>query len=172
MFQRSRGCFGDCFGQSGGPAVRHDHSARPRRVRGANNGAQIVRIFHAVQDDQQSRIGQHLIQLRITVRGAKRHHALMRRAIGCPIQRLARFKAQRDRAFPRQIDDFLQPGSAGAARDQHAIERAARAQSLANRMNSGDHVASTGLRVIRLARAIFSGLNFGRSIAGWMFRSL
>ena len=80
-----------------GSAIRHNNSIRPGCVRGANNGAKIVRILYAIQDNQQLRPGQHLIQLHIMVRSAKCHHALMGGTVGCAIQRLARLKTQRDR---------------------------------------------------------------------------
>ena len=66
-------------------------------------------------------------------------------------------------------------GAPGAARDQHAIERAAGAQCLANRMDSGNHVAP-GWRLSWLCepRSLaghFTGLRFGLD-CWWMFRSL
>jgi hypothetical protein len=78
----------------------------------------------------------------------------MRRSMTRPVQSLARFETQRHGALAREINDLLQAGSAGAARDQDAIQRPARAQSFPNGMNAGQN-ARGRLSGMRSQRTLF-----------------
>src|SRR5580704_8180157 len=60
--------------------------------------------------------------------------------IGQAIELAAVFKADRDVAGASQLDDFFDPSILSAARDENAIERAARVQSLADSVDAGELV--------------------------------
>src|SRR6267154_2075225 len=94
----------------------------------SHDGAQIVRIFHAIQYHQQLRAFQHLVELGITLRGAKSHDALMRGAIRSAIERIARFKAHRHGMLASQIHNLLYPRTACATSNQDPVERSSSAK--------------------------------------------
>ena len=75
-----------------------------RRAGRADQCPKIVHILHAIEDQQQCLLGQlcqHILQLRVAVAGQQRHHALMVRAVGQPVQRGRLLKAHRDALPPR-----------------------------------------------------------------------
>jgi hypothetical protein len=160
VFKRARGRLGNRFCQSRGSPLGYEHRVDSHGLCGANDGAEIVRIFHAIEHNQQLRARDRLVEIRVPVNGAKRNDALMlHRAGGGAIQGLAGLKAQRDRALTRQVNDFLQTIASGAACDQHPIEGAPGAQCFANRMDSG-HDLGGWSGVARLDRRRLSGLMF------------
>ena len=55
MFERAGGRLGDGFVQSGRAPLGDQNCGSARGMRRAHNRAQIVRIFHAVEQDQQFR---------------------------------------------------------------------------------------------------------------------
>jgi len=106
---------------------------------GADDGAKVVWIFDTIEDDEQARIilGGDRVQVHIFVRGAERHDALVSNSLGGAIEGLARLEAHRHLQSTAQIDDLLNAGVGAAFRNQDLVERALRAESLADRMNAG-----------------------------------
>ena len=102
----------------------------------ANDGAQIVRVLDAVQDDVQSAGRRRLVDRRILLRRAERHYTLMVRSVRRAVQAVARLHAHRNAAFPAQRQQFLQACAAGALGDQHTVQRPPGQQRLPNRMDS------------------------------------
>jgi len=56
MLERTGRGFGDRFGEPRGPALGNQDSRCACCVRGTDDGAQVVRIFHAVEDDEEGRV--------------------------------------------------------------------------------------------------------------------
>ena len=98
-------------------------------MRGANNRAQIVRIFHAIQHHDQRGMRGDIFQLRILLFRAQRNDSLVGFHARQTVHRGAIFEANRRAGAARQIDDFLHASAPQSARDEHAFERALRAQS-------------------------------------------
>ena len=151
--------FADYVRDAGRAPFRNDHRARAGRVRRADDGAEIVRIFHAIEHDHELRRGGG-VEIGVLAGRAHGNHALMRGTAGQPIQRSARLEPHRHRGAPRQVDDLLQARSAGALRHQDAVERMLRPQRFRYRMNAAEnrHQASGSMfspllnRLVKLAR--------------------
>ena len=126
---------GDDVRDAGGTALGHDDRSGAGRMRGAHDGAQVVRIFHAVEHHEHLAIG-HGIQVGVLARRAQGDHALMGRGTRQAVQRRARFEAHGNLGLARQVDDLLQARAAGALRDQDALQRIAGAQGFGDRMNA------------------------------------
>src|ERR1035437_963900 len=138
VFERAGRGLGHHVGDAGRAPFRNHHRARARGVGRPDDGAQVVRIFDAVEHHQHFAWG-HAVEVGIPPSGAHGHHALVRRGAGQAVERRARLKAHGYRSAPRQIDDFLQPRAAGALRYQQALERVLRPQSLRHRMNAAQY---------------------------------
>jgi hypothetical protein len=63
----------------------------------------------------------------------------MRRAIGSTVQRIARLEAHWHGMLARQIHNFLNPWTTGAAGDQNAVECPACAKRFSYRMDTGQN---------------------------------
>lgn len=145
MLERTGGSLGDGLGNSGRAALGRQYRGCPRGVRGPNDRAQVVGIFHAIENNQQLGAARHFVKRRVALRGGHDDHALVGRATRDPIERGARLKAQRNRTLARQIDNFLELNSARAACDQQTVKRASSLERFENRMNAGqDRRAALG----------------------------
>jgi hypothetical protein len=98
-----------------------------------------VGVLHTVEDNEQIGGGDDFLQFGVGLGRAQRDHSLMGFDAGDAIQSAALFKAQRSAGGPRQIDDFLEAMSAGATRDENAIEGAFGAQRFDHGMNSDEN---------------------------------
>ena len=136
MFESAGGSFGHRLRKSGRAPFGNKNGVRSRGVSGPHDRTQIMRIFHAVEQDDQLCIGDAGFIIGISVGRAQRDHALMRGACGNTIQRFTRFEAYNDVAAAAELHDFLQARAAGAARDQHAIDSAAGGERFSYRMDA------------------------------------
>src|SRR5258708_2897177 len=141
MFECARGglCYG--FGESGGTPIGNQDRRRASGMRRSHDRAQVVWIFHAIQYHQQLRPFQYLVELGITLRGAKSHDALMRGAIRSAIERIARFEADRHGMLAGEIHNLLYPWTACAPGDQYPVERSSGAKGFAYGMNTGQNAS-------------------------------
>ena len=80
MFERAGRGLGHHVGQSRRAALRDDDGVGAGGMRGANDGAQIVRILDAIEEHEQARAARDVLEAAIFLRRAQRHHALMRGA--------------------------------------------------------------------------------------------
>lgn len=126
MFQRAGSRFRDRLGKPGRAAIGNHNRRSARGMRGANDGAQIVRIFHAIQHHQQLRVDRNFIQLSVALGRAERQHSLVRGAIRSPVERLSGLKPHRHRLLSRQIDDLLQARTTRPASNQNPIKTSPR----------------------------------------------
>ena len=152
VLQRARGRLGHGFGEAGGAPLRNQDGRCARGMRGPDDGAKIVRIFHAIQKHQQLRAGKNVVKVRVVAGGAKCNHALMGHTAAGAIQSVARLKSYGYVTIAAKIDDLLEARPACAAGDQHAVDRALRLERFAHRMNTGDSLggASRILSVVAI----------------------
>src|SRR3954470_261644 len=66
----------------------------------------------------------------------------MRRRAGQPVQRRTRLEAQWNGTLTREVNDLLEPRSAGAFGNQHTLQRTARTQSFGDRVDSRQNHSS------------------------------
>src|ERR1019366_304910 len=138
VLQSARRGLGHHVGDARRAPLRNHHRARARRVGRADDGAQVVGIFDAVEHHQHFARG-HGVEVGIPLSGAHGHHALVRRGAGHAVERRARLKAHGYGSAPRQIDDFLQSRPAGTLCHQQALQRVPGPQSLRHRMNAAQY---------------------------------
>jgi len=129
MFKRPGRGFGHGFGESGGAAFRHYDRARSGRVRGANDGAEVMRIFHAIEHNDQRRMRGYVFEFRVLLFRAERDDALMGFDARETVHRAAIFKADRRASVAGEIDDFLHATAGQSARHEDAFEGALCAES-------------------------------------------
>lgn len=129
--------FGHGFGQPRRAALGHDHGGGSGGVGGAHDGAQVVRVLDAVQDNDEPRALQDVLQFAVLDGGSQSEDTLVRADARQPVQGLAGLEANRDAALARHPDQFVDPSSGGAAGDDEAVEGPARAQRFTHRVNSG-----------------------------------
>src|SRR5258707_4856841 len=116
---------------------------RARRQRRANNSAQIVRILHAIQQNNQSRLlrifvraRNNIFQRRRRPRRSDRHHALMVARARAAIHLRTILKSYRHAVAPRELHNLVDARVLPPFCDQHMFERTPRFQRLAHRVNA------------------------------------
>jgi hypothetical protein len=125
IFQSAGGGFGDSFRQARGAAFGDYHRTGARGVGGANDCAQIVRIFDAIEYDDEPGVDGGFVEIGILGGGPESDDALMNDATSDALQRSAVFKADGGFGATGKIDDLLNARPAGAFRDEDAIEGSA-----------------------------------------------
>lgn len=149
VFERARGGFGDGLGESGGAAFGHDYGGSARGMRGADDGSQIVRIFHSVEYDEELRVVEDGVDAGVLVGGCKRDQSLMVSVGAGAVERVFRLKPDGDGAVAAEVDDFLDAGSAGAFGDQDAIKRASGEEGFADGVDARESLRAGRRGVLR-----------------------
>ena len=88
---------------------------------GTDNGAEIVRVFNAVEDDDEFRGGGDFVKRGVFFFGAEGDDSLMRFDAGETVERAAVFKSDGRARGAGEVDDFLQTLASGAAGDEDAL---------------------------------------------------
>lgn len=136
MFEGARGGFGDGLGKSRGAAFGDDYSVGAGGMGGADNCPEIVRIFDAIEDDEEFGGGRDVVQIGVLLFGAERDDSLMRFHAGETIERAAVLKPYGGVSGAGEIDDFLQAVASGTAGDEDAFEGTPGAQGFDDGVNS------------------------------------
>ena len=134
--ERSRRGFGDNIGQWGRAAFGNHHGRGSGGVRGADDRAEIMRVFDSIEDDVQSARGGGFLERHVFFNGSERDHALMRGGAGSAVERFPRLETQRNPALAAQIDQLLQARTTRTFGDQNAIDGPARPQRFPHGMDS------------------------------------
>jgi DNA-binding transcriptional MerR regulator len=134
--QRAGGSTRDSFRKPDGATFRNHDGGCARSMRGANDGAEIVGVLDAVEDDMKTAFGGGFIEGRVFFSGAEGDHALMSDARGGAIELIARFESHRNLAFAAEVDDFLNSRCGRAPGDHDIVEGAPGPESLADGMDS------------------------------------
>ena len=149
MLRGPGGSFDHGARQPDGAAFGNDDAVGAGAVGGANQRAQVVRVFHAVEHDQEAVLAVALLQQRVHVgillAAGDGDDALVGVGVGGAVKLLARQEADLHAAGAAVVDQALHPLVMALAGDAHVIKAArARLQRLADRMNAvdDDHVSS------------------------------
>src|ERR1019366_3741317 len=133
--------------QSSGATLRDDDAVRAGCVGSANERAQVVRIFHAIEHNQETVLTVALLEQGVNVRvlfaAGDRYNALMSVGVGGAIELLARQEAHLHTAGAAVVNQALHPLVMPLACNADVFKAArARFQRLANRMDTvdDDHV--------------------------------
>src|SRR5579859_2295999 len=142
MRQRSRRRSRHRVRQSRRAPLRNYHAMCPRRQRRPNHRAQIVRVLHPIQQNNQSCLLRILVRIRNNIferhRGARRsyrHHALMVASARAAIDLRTIFKSYWHTVAPRELHNFFDARVLPPFRDQHMFEWPPRFERFAYRMN-------------------------------------
>ena len=161
MLGRSRRSLHRGARQSRGAPLGNDDAVGAGAIGGANERAQVVRVFHAVEHDQEAVLAVALFEQRVHVgvllAAGDGDDALMGVGVGGAIELLARQEADLHSAGAAVVNQALHPLIMPLARDADVLEAArARLQRLADRMNAvdDDHVSSVYDRKSRQLSAV------------------
>lgn len=138
MFDGAGGSLGDGFGEAGGAAFGDENGIGAGGVGGADDGAEVVRIFDAIEQDEALGVGQDVFFGRVLLGRAEGDDALMGGALHDAVNGFAGFKTHGDLGLAAKIDDFLELCAAGAFGDQDTVEGAAGTEGLADGMDSSN----------------------------------
>jgi hypothetical protein len=122
VFEGSSGGFGYGFGEPGGAAFGDDDSAGSGGIGGADDGAEIVRILHTVEDDEHASTGGDVVERGVGVSGSEGDDTLVDRAGGEAVECVTRLESDWDTGFAAGIDDVLDAGAAGSSGDNHPVQ--------------------------------------------------
>ena len=107
MFKGTRSGLGYGLRESGGTPFGNDNSVRAGGVGCADDRAEIVRIFDAVEDNEQFGRGRDIPQVRVLLLATERDNALMRFHPRETVERAAFFKSYGRAGGAGEIDDLL-----------------------------------------------------------------
>ena len=130
MRERAGRRFPDRLRESGSPPLRNEYRLSARGVGGADNSAQVVRIFDPIEQHDELCAHDNVRVRGISMRRSDGHDALVRGAIRHAVQSLARLEPHRDLAAAAKIDDRLHARTARSPRNQNAIDRPSRRDRL------------------------------------------
>src|SRR4029077_8191407 len=99
------------------------YSIGARGKRGADDCAQVVGIFDAVEQHNQVRVLDGLLISGIAMGRPDGDNPLVRGAVCDAIQSFTRLEPHRNIALAAELDDLRESWAPGPAGDQHAIER-------------------------------------------------
>ena len=138
---------GDCVGEASGAALGRDDSVGAGGECGANDSAEVVGIFYAIQQNDEADLAFSLIGAGENIfdggggaRCGDGDYALMLASVGKSIKLAAIFKAHGNAAFARELDDFFDAGVLATFGDDDAVEGAACFEGFANRVNAGEPI--------------------------------
>ena len=132
--------------QARSAAFRDHDAARAGCQGGANNGSQVLWIFHAVQQHEQSRRRrwatriQKILERDARFRRKQRDDALVLARTRGAIDLRALFESYGDAIATRQPNDFLEPVTMPASGNQHGSHRSSSGQRLAHGVNTRQFV--------------------------------
>src|SRR5579883_2028688 len=89
----------DDFGESGGAAFRDDDCRGSSSMRGADDRAEIVRIFHAIENHVEPAGGRGPVEARILSCGSQGDDALMVGSAGSAVEMFTSFESDGDFLF-------------------------------------------------------------------------
>jgi hypothetical protein len=122
VFQRACRGLRNCFGEPGCAAFRDDDRTCARGICGTDDGAEIMRVFDAIEHDHEPGIDGGLIEIGILRGGSHGDDSLVDLAAGDALQGTAIFKADGRFGATGEVDDLLYTGTTGTLCDEDAIE--------------------------------------------------
>lgn len=135
MFEGTGGGFRNGFGDANGTAFRDDQRTCANCRGSAEDGTEIVRIFDAIEDDNQFVI-KDVVEILVFLFGPEGENALMTGgAAGVAVERFSRFKAEGHLALAAEINDLLNSWAAGTLCNQHSVKGTSHGERLLHGMN-------------------------------------
>ena len=131
-------------GQSSRAAFRDDDPIRARAIGGSNQRSQIMRVFNAVENDQEAVVAMPLLQQRIDVgvllAAGNGDDALVRVRIGYAVKLFTRQETHRHSTGATIVNEPLHPLIVPLACDADVLEASrARLECFTHRMNAVDN---------------------------------
>ncbi len=112
VFAGSRRGFRDCPGNGRGATLWNDHAVGAGSIGGSQDRAQIMRIFHTVEHDDEgipSALGaDHIVEIAVLLGRRDGYHSLMRRVAGHAVEFHASEKTHRHAQLAAVFDHALQ----------------------------------------------------------------
>src|SRR5579875_1917368 len=146
---RARRDFARRRGHAGGAPLRNDDGIGPGAFRSTDDGPEVVRIGHVIEDDEEGgrpTLAQHVVQLRVRERLDERHHALMR-LIRKPLEEPRVVEMRRDAALASEREYPPEDVVAAAlAKDVHLVHGLAAFDGRRDRVDSVEILALATMR--------------------------
>jgi hypothetical protein len=115
--------------------------------RGPHNGAEVVRIFYSIEQNDEADLTFSLIGARENIfdrgggaRGGDSDYTLVLACVREAIKLAAIFEADGNTALAGELDDFFDASVLATLGDDDAVEGAACFESFANRVNAGEPI--------------------------------
>ena len=136
MGECARRGLGSDFGDRGGAAVGQQDRVGTGGMGRADDGAQIVGIFDAVEQDEKLSGGRKLRELGVTLAGGESDDALVGSGFAGAVESLPRLIAHGDIGLFGEVDDELDLGAAGTFGDEDSFDGLTGAERLGDGMDS------------------------------------
>ena len=147
MGERSGGSAGNGFGEPSGAAFGSDDAMRAGGESGANDGPKVVRIFDAIEENNEADLAfivigtsEDIFERGRSAGSGEGDYALMIAGIGKAIELAAFFEAHRNAVLLGELNDFFDARILTAFGDHDAVEGAACFEGFADGMNAGETV--------------------------------
>ena len=164
MRESSGGGASDRVGESGGAAFGDDDAVCSGGERGANDGAEVVGVFDAVEKDDETTLaiggvggGENVFECGGSAGGGDSDDALMIAGVGKAIELSAVFEADGDAALARELHDFFDAGVLPAFGDEDAVEGVAGFEGFADGVDAGETVHGKQSTVFSRQLTVFGG---------------
>ena len=129
MRQRTCGSARDRVGEASGAALGNDDAVSTRGQRGSNDGSEIVRILHTIEQNNQPLLAviragtrENVFERAGGTGGGDGNDSLMDYGIGKPVELPAIFEPQGDALFACELHDLLDAGVLAALGDDDAVD--------------------------------------------------
>jgi hypothetical protein len=139
----------------------------PRGKRGANNRAEIVRVFNSIEQDEKplrSLRREQVFELERRLRRRQRGDALMFAGAGQPVDLRALFKSHRNAFGPSELHHCFHALSVAAPSDHNSIERAPSRQRFLHRVKPSEPVHRSFASLARISFLIERGTEFKHAL--------
>ena len=147
MRQRTGGRARHGVAEASGAALGNHHAVRARSQGRSNDGAQVVRIFHAVEQDDETDLAaglnrgcEDILQRGSGARSGYRDNPLVIFRIGQAVELIAVFEAHGNSLFARELNDFFDARVLAALGDGDAVDGALGFECFFDRVDAGELV--------------------------------
>ena len=105
---------------------------------GADDGAKVVRVFHAIEDHEEFRFRFDGVEVGVLLFGTECDYALMGFGGGGPVERTAFFEPDGRAGLAGEVDDFLEAVAARAPGNEDAVKGAFGAEGFGNGVDADE----------------------------------
>ena len=144
---------GNRVGESGGASLRNDNAVCAGGERRADDGAEVVRVFNAVEQDDETALifggvgaSEDVVESGGSTGGGDGDHTLMIAGVGKAVEIGAIFEADGNLSLAGELDDFFDAGILAALGDDNAVEVTAGLEGFAHGVNASETVHGRSLQ--------------------------